>query len=348
MEFSAEMIAAYLGGEVVGDPAATVRTIAKIEEGTEGALAFLSNPKYETHLYTSRASIVIVNRDFQPQQEVSATLIKVEDAYGSFARLLDLYMENKPRKTGISSLAFVDPSASVGENVYLGEFAVVGRNVTVGNNVQIYPQAYIGDNVVLGDDTIVYAGAKIYEDCRIGSHVTIHSGAVIGADGFGFAPQENGEFKKIPQIGNVLIEDWVEIGANTTVDRATMGSTVIKRGAKLDSQLQVGHNAVIGENSVFAAQVGIAGSTKVGRNCMFGGQVGIAGHLTIADRTQLASKTGISNSIRKEGQVYMGYPGFPASAFQRSFIVMKQLPDLRNTVLKLEKELAALKEKLSE
>lgn len=348
MEFTAEMIAGFLGGEIVGNPAAKVWTIAKIEEGQDGALAFLSNPKYEHFIYETKATIVMVNKDFEPQQPVSATMIKVADAYAAFARLLDLYMANKPRKTGISTLAFVSPSATVGENAYVGEFAVIGENVTIGKNAQIYPQVYVGDNVKIGDDVILYPGVKIYEECVLGNHVTLHGGVVIGADGFGFAPQPNGEFKKIPQIGNVILEDWVEIGANTCVDRATMGSTIVHRGVKLDNLIQIAHNVQVGENCVFASQVGVAGSVKIGRNCMFGGQVGVSGHISIADRVQVASQSGIANNVKNEGEVLMGYPAYHASSYQRSFAVFKSLPEMRMTLAKLEKEVAKLKASIGE
>lgn len=348
MEFTAEMIAGFLGGEIVGDPAAKVSTIAKIEEGSEGALAFLSNPKYEQYIYDTKASIVIVNKTFKAQKEISATLIKVDDAYASFAKLLDLYMSNKPRKSGIAPQAFVSASATVGENAYIGEFAVIGEDVKIGKNAQIYPQVYVGDNVTIGDDVILYPGVKIYEGCVIGNQVIIHGGAIIGADGFGFAPQENGEYKKIPQIGNVVIEDWVEIGANACVDRATMGSTIIKRGVKLDDLVMIAHNVQIGENTVFASQVGIAGSTKVGKNCMFGGQVGVAGHITIADKVLIASQSGIAHSVKKEGETLMGSPAYHSSSYQRAAIAFKSLPDMRVALSRLEKEVERLKALIKE
>ncbi len=348
MEFTAEMIAGFLGGEVVGDPAAKVRTIAKIEEGKPGALAFLSNPKYEPYLYDTEATIVMVNRSFVPQRPVKATLVKVDDAYAAFAGLLDLYAAHKPRRSGISSQAFVSPSARVPEDAYIGEFAWIGENVSIGKNAQIYPQVYIGDNVRIGDDAILYPGVKIYEECVLGNHVTLHAGVVIGADGFGFAPQENGEFKKIPQIGNVVLEDWVEIGANTCVDRATMGSTVVRRGVKLDNLIQIAHNVQVGENCVFASQVGIAGSTKIGRQCMFGGQVGVAGHITVADGVKVASQSGIANTVKTPGDTLMGSPAYRASSYQRAFAVYKTLPEMRSKLAALEKEVARMKEALGE
>ena len=341
MEFSAEMIAAYLGGEIVGNTQTTVSTFAKIEEGHPGALSFLANPKYEHYIYDTQSSIVIVNNDFKPQHEVKATMIKVEDAYGSFAKLLELYAAHKPRRTGISDKADIAPDANVGCNCYIGAFSVIETGATIGDNVYIYPNAYIGAGVTVGDNTILYAGVKVYEGCRIGRNVIVHAGAVIGADGFGFAPQEDGCYSKIPQIGNVVIEDDVEIGANTCIDRATMGSTIIHRGVKLDNLIQIGHNVVIGENTVSASQVGVAGTSKVGRHCMLGGQVGIAGHLTIGDNVQIGSKSGISNNI-PDGTVYFGYPALPISRYHRANAVFRNLPELSKTVYRLEKQMAEL------
>ncbi len=345
MEFTAELIAGYLGGEIAGDPKAAVSTFAKIEEAKPGALAFLANPKYEHYLYNTQATVVIVNKSFTPSAPVAATMIRVEDAYSCFAKLLELYAANKPQKKGISPLASVHETASIGEEAYIGEYAVIGENVRTGKNCKIYPQVYIGDRVTLGDGVTLYPGVKIYEECRIGDNVTIHAGSVIGADGFGFAPDEKGEFHKIPQIGNVLIENDVEIGANTCIDRATMGSTVIHRGVKLDNLIQIGHNVAIGANTVAASQVGIAGSTKVGAGCMMGGQVGIAGHLTIGNGVKLASKSGISNSI-PDGETYMGSPSMPGIKYHRSYAVFRNLPDLSSKVRRLEKELERLKAEL--
>ena len=345
MEFTAELIAGYLGGEIAGDPKAAVSTFAKIEEAKPGALAFLANPKYEHYLYNTQATVVIVNKSFTPSAPVAATMIRVEDAYSCFAKLLELYAANKPQKKGISPLASVHETASIGEEAYIGEYAVIGENVRTGKNCKIYPQVYIGDRVTLGDGVTLYPGVKIYEECRIGDNVTIHAGSVIGADGFGFAPDEKGEFHKIPQIGNVLIENDVEIGANTCIDRATMGSTVIHRGVKLDNLIQIGHNVAIGANTVAASQVGIAGSTKVGSDCMMGGQVGIAGHLTIGNGVKLASKSGISNNI-PDGETYMGSPSMPGIKYHRSYAVFRNLPDLSSKVRRLEKELERLKAEL--
>ena len=345
MEFTAELIAGYLGGEVAGDPQATVSTFAKIEEAKPGALAFLANPKYEHYIYGTEASIVIVNKSFEPTAPVAATMIRVEDAYSCFAKLLELYVANKPQKIGVSPLASIHETASVGEGAYVGEYAVIGKGVRTGRNCKIYPQTYLGDNVRIGDNVTLYPGVKIYEGCRIGNDVTIHAGSVIGADGFGFAPDENGVFHKIPQIGNVRIEDEVEIGANTCIDRATMGSTVIHRGVKLDNLIQIGHNVTIGADTVAASQVGIAGSSKVGTGCMMGGQVGIAGHLTIGDKVSIASKSGISNSI-PDGETYMGSPAMPGIKYHRAHAVFRNLPDLSYKVRQLEKELVKLKAEL--
>ncbi|MCC8018819.1 MAG: UDP-3-O-(3-hydroxymyristoyl)glucosamine N-acyltransferase [Rikenellaceae bacterium] len=343
MEFTAEMIAGFLGGEVAGDPTARVNTIAKIEEGTEGALSFLSNPKYEPYVYDSGASVIIVNRTFEPQRPVRATLVKVDDAYGCFAKLLEMYAASKPRKTGISEKAHISPSATLGEDCYVGEFAVISDGVTVGVGCSIYPQVYLGDRVTLGDNVTLHPGVKIYEECVIGNNVTIHAGAVIGADGFGFAPNPSGGYDKIPQLGNVVIGDNADIGANTCIDRATMGSTRIAAGVKLDNLIQVGHNVEIGENTVSAAQVGIAGSTKVGRGCMFGGQVGISGHIRIGDGVQIGSQSGIAKGIA-DGEVMMGSPAMPASRHHRVAAVTRSLPELSATVHDLARKVARLTE----
>ncbi len=342
MEFTANLIAGQLGGEVVGDGNAKVNTFAKIEEGHPGALSFLANPKYEHYLYTTRSSVVIVNDSFTPSQPVSATLIRVPDAYACFAKLLELYVSTLPKKRGISTKASIAESASLGADCYVGDFAVIGEKSTVGDGCQIYPQVWIGDGVRIGRNVKLYAGVKIYDGCVLGDNVTLHAGCVIGADGFGFAPTADGTYSKIPQIGNVVIEDDVEIGANTCVDRATMGSTIIHRGVKLDNLIQVAHNVVIGEHTVCAAQVGIAGTSKVGAHCMVGGQVGISGHLTVGDRVQLASKSGITNNV-PDGMVMMGLPALPGLKFHRAHAIFRNLPELSQRVSQLEKELNALK-----
>lgn len=337
MEFTAEMIAAFLGGEIVGNPGATVSTFAKIEEGHQGALSFLSNPKYEHYIYDTDSSAVIVNKSFEPKGAVKATMIKVDDAYSSFAKLLELYAEHKADKRGISPKSDISESAVMGADCYVGAFTVIENGVRVGNNVKIYPNAYIGDNVTIGNNVIIFAGVKIYEGCCVGSNVIIHAGAVIGADGFGFAPKEDGTYSKIPQIGNVVIEDNVEIGANTCVDRATMGSTKICQGTKLDNLIQIGHNAVIGENTVFAAQVGVAGTSRVGNNCMFGGQVGVVGHVSVGNNVQVGSQSGITRSV-PDNETWFGYPALPVSKYHRANAVFRNLPELSKMIYALDKQ----------
>lgn len=344
MQFTAEIIAGFLNGTIEGDPQATVSTVSKIEEAQQGSLAFLSNPKYEEYLYTTQASIVIVNQDLELKHGVSSTLVRVENAYKAFASLLDLYVASKPKKSGIRPLAYIPESACVAEDVYVGEYAVLGENVKIGKGSQIYPQVYVGDNVTIGENVKLYSGVKVYQECVIGNNVTVHSGTVVGGDGFGFAPTEDGSFQKIPQIGNVVIEDDVEIGANSCIDRATMGSTVIKRGVKLDNLIQIGHNVVVGENTVMAAQCGIAGSTKIGRNVMMGGQVGVVGHLSIADNVKVGSQSGIGHDVTKEGEVLLGSPAMNGLQNHRVQAILKQLPELRATILSTAKEVKKLTE----
>lgn len=344
MEFTAEMIAGFLHGEVVGDGGAKVSTVAKIEEGHQGALSFLSNPKYEHFVYDSDSSIIIVNKSFEPKHPVKATLVRVEDAYGCFAKLLELYAASKPQKTGISDKASISESAELGSDCYVGDFAVIGEGVRAGNNCRIYPQCYVGDRVRMGDNVTLYPGVKIYEECVIGNNVVINSGSVIGADGFGWAPGADGKYSKIPQLGNVVIEDNVDIGANTCIDRAMMGSTRIKEGVKLDNLIQIGHNCVIGEDTACAAQVGIAGSSKLGRNCMVGGQVGITGHITLGDKVMVGSKSGISKNV-PDGQALMGYPAQQIMKFNRSNAVYRNLPQLSADVDKLKKQMLELLDK---
>jgi len=347
MEFKAQSIADFLGGTVEGDVDAIVTDVAKIEEGRPGTLAFLSNPKYNKYLYETEATIVIVNQDFEPEAEVGPTLIRVQDAYKAFASLLELYQQAKGNKSGIENPSFIDASAKVGNDVYVGAFAYVGKNVRIGNHVKIYPQVYVGDNSSIGDDSILYAGVKIYEDCKIGEACIIHAGAVIGADGFGFAPMEDGTYKKIPQVGNVILEDNVEIGANTTIDCATMGSTIIRKGTKIDDLVMIAHNVEIGENTVMASQTGIAGSTKVGSNCMFGGQVGVAGHITIGDHVNLGAMSGVNNSI-KSNRTVLGAPAMDIAQAAKVFAVFRNLPSLREQVIDLGKQIAQIKTKLEE
>lgn len=339
MEFRVTEIAAFLKGEIVGDVNVTVSNVSKIEAGEPGTLAFLANPKYENHLYTTRASVVLVNRSFVPKQPVSATLIKVDDAYQAFASLLDLYVQAKmAAKTGVEQPSYTDESATLGRNIYIGAFAYIGKNVKIGENTKIYPQVYVGDNVTIGSDCIVFAGAKIYEDTQIGNRCIIHAGAVIGSDGFGFAPLNDGSYKKIHQIGNVIVEDDVEIGANTTVDCATMGSTIIRKGVKLDNLIQIAHNCEIGENTVMAAQTGIAGSSKIGNNCMFGGQSGVAGHITIGNRVNVGAQSGILKPVPDHSQIW-GTPAINLLEQTKALVVFRELPKLRNEIFRLKKEI---------
>ena len=293
MKFTATQIAGILEGDIVGDPDVEVSKLAKIEEGTKGTLTFLANPKYTQYIYSTKASITIVNKDFNPENELNTTLIKVEDAYKSFSKLLEYYNQIKMNKTGIEQPSFISESSSYGENAYIGAFSYVGDNVNIGNNVKIYPNSYIGDNVSIGNNVLIFSGAKIYSECIIGNNCVINSGVIIGADGFGFVPNEKGEYNKVPQTGNVILEDNVDIGAATTIDRATLGSTIIRKGVKLDNQIQIAHNVEIGKNTVIAAQTGIAGSTKIGENCQIGGQVGFAGHLTIGNNVKIQAQSGI-------------------------------------------------------
>jgi UDP-3-O-[3-hydroxymyristoyl] glucosamine N-acyltransferase len=346
MEFKAQIIADFLGGTIEGDVNATVTDVAKIEEGRPGTLAFLSNPKYNKYLYNTEATIVIVNQDMLLEAEVKATLIRVPDAYKAFASLLELYQQAKGNKVGIENPSFIDGSATLGNDLYCGAFAYIGKNVRIGNHVKIYPHTYIGDNSVIGDNTILFSGVKIYEDTRIGQACVLHSGAVIGSDGFGFAPMEDGTYKKIPQVGNVILEDLVEIGANTTIDCATMGSTIIRKGTKIDNLVQIAHNVEIGENTVMASQTGIAGSTKVGSNCMFGGQVGVAGHITIGDHVNLGAMSGVNNSIKSDRTV-LGAPAMDIAQAAKVFAVFRNLPQLREQVIDLEKQVAQLKKSLN-
>ena len=304
------------------------------------SLTFLANPKYEHFIYTTQSSVVIVNKSFNPAKPLSATLIRVDDAYNALAKLLQIYEAMLPQKSGIEQPSFIDKSAKLGDEVYIGAFAYIGEKVTIGNNVRIYPQVYIGDGVSIADNSIIYAGAKIYKGCKIGANCIVHSGAIIGSDGFGFAPTEDGGFEKIPQIGIVVLEDNVEVGSNTTIDRATMGATIIGKGTKLDNLIQIAHNVEIGTNSVLAAQTGIAGSTKIGNRVMFGGQVGVAGHLKIADGVKLAAQTGVGKSITKEGSVQMGAPSFEAMQYNKAYVVFRKLPELKAKIDELEKQLS--------
>ncbi len=343
MEFTAKQIASFLSGEIEGNPDVSVNTLSKIEEGMTGSLTFLSNPKYTAYIYTTQASIVLVNRDFIAEQPISATLIRVVDAYQSLAVLLTMVSQSKSKKTGIDPQTSIASSATLGENLYVGAFTVIGENSRIGNNTQLHQQVYIGDGVRIGTDCIIYQGAKIMDDCVVGNGCILQPGAIVGADGFGFAPQNAGDYQKIPQIGIVILEDNVEIGANTTIDRATMGSTIIRKGVKLDNLIQVGHNVEIGDNTVIAAQTGIAGSTKVGKGCMIGGQVGMAGHLHVADGAMIGAQSGLSNSLLDVSNPVFGTPAINHKKFARSYAVFKQLPDLNIEISKLRKEIEALK-----
>ncbi|WP_028891925.1 UDP-3-O-(3-hydroxymyristoyl)glucosamine N-acyltransferase [Tenacibaculum sp. 47A_GOM-205m] len=342
MKFTAKQIADILEGEIVGNPEAEVSKLSKIEEGTLGSLTFLSNPKYNSYIYSTKASVAIVNKSFVPEKEIETTLIKVENAYKSFSKLLEFYNEVKNNKVGRENPHFMADSVTIGDNEYIGAYAYIGENVVLGNNVKIYPNSYIGDNVVIGDNTVVFAGVKIYSETIIGKNCKIHSGTVIGADGFGFAPDENGEYKAIPQIGNVIIEDNVDVGSNSTIDRATLGSTIIRKGVKLDNHIQIAHNVEIGKNTVIASQTGIAGSTKIGENCMIGGQVGIVGHITIGNNVKIQAQAGIGKSL-KDGEVVQGSPAFGYSDYSKSYVHFKNLPKLASTIHKIEKELNAQK-----
>ena len=327
MKFTAAQIAGILEGEVIGNPDAVVFKLAKIEEGTKGSLTFLANPKYVNFIYTTQATITIVNNDFVPENELATTLIKVDDAYQSFSKILEYYNQVKLMKSGIEQPSVISENLTYGEQLYLGSFSYVGKNVTIGNNVKIYPNCFIGDNVSIGDNCIFFAGVKIYSETEIGNNCNFHSGCVVGSDGFGFAPTEEGTYNKIPQIGNVIIEDDVEIGANTTIDRATLGITLIRKGVKLDNHIQIAHNVEIGENTVIAAQTGIAGSTKIGSNCLIGGQVGIAGHLTIGNNVRVQAQSGIGKNIA-DGEIIQGSPAFNYSDFSKSYVHFRNLPKI--------------------
>lgn len=345
MEFTVATIAGFLKGEIEGNPEIKVNTVAKIEEGFAGALSFLANPKYEQYIYTTKSSVVLVNKSFVPSSPIEATLIKVENAYDAFATLLRLVDQSRPKKKGIHSTAIIEKSSKIGNDVYIGPYAYIGENCIIGDGCSVYPQVYIGDGTRLGNNTTIYSGVKIYHECQIGEGCIIHSGTVIGSDGFGFAPQSENEFMKIPQLGNVVLEDHVEIGANVTIDRATMGSTVIRRGVKLDNLIQIGHNVEVGENTVMASQTGISGSTKIGKNCMFGGQVGLAGHIKIANGTKIGAQAGILSEIKEENTAIIGTPAIEIKNFMRSSILFKKLPELSKKIDTLEKELESLKKK---
>ncbi len=336
MEFTASQIANLLEGEVEGNPDIAVHKLAKIEEGEKGSLTFLANPKYTHYIYSTEASITIVNKDFVPEQELSTTLIKVDDAYKSFSRLLEYYNQVKLNKSGLESPVYISETATYGENFYLGAFSYLGNNVVIGDNVKVYPNVYIGDNVTIGNDVVVFAGAKIYSESVIGNRCVIHSGAIIGADGFGFTPNDNGEYSKVPQTGNVILEDNVDVGAGTTIDRATLGSTILRKGVKLDNQIQIAHNVEIGENTAIAAQTGVAGSTKIGKNCLIGGQVGIVGHITIGDRVKIQAQSGIGRNV-KDDEVLQGSPALNYGDYNKSYVHFKNLPKIVSKINEIDK-----------
>ncbi len=337
MKFKAKQIAEIIEGTVDGNPDAEVFELAKIEDATEGSLTFLSNPKYNSYIYSTSASITIVKEDFHFEEKISTTLIRVKDPYKAFSTLLEYYNQVKLNKSGIEEPNFISDSAEYGENIYLGAFTYLGKNVKIGNDVKIYPNCYIGDNVVIGDNTLIFAGVKIYSETVIGNECVLHGGVVIGADGFGFNPDDSGAYSKVPQIGNVIIEDKVDIGAGTTIDRATLGSTIIRKGVKLDNQIQIAHNVEIGENTAIAAQTGIAGSTKIGKNCLIGGQVGIAGHLIIGDRVKVQAQSGIGKNIQDD-EMIQGSPSFGYGDFNKSYVHFKNLPKIIDRLNQLEKK----------
>ncbi len=337
MKFTAKQIAEILEGTVEGKPDTEVFKLAKIEDAAEGSLTFLSNPKYNSYIYSTNASVTIVKEDFQFEEKISTTLIRVKDPYKAFSTLLEYYNQVKLNKSGIEEPNFISDSAAYGENFYLGAFTYLGKNVKIGNDVKIYPNCYIGDNVIIGDNTLIFAGVKIYSETLIGNSCVIHGGVVIGADGFGFNPDDTGEYSKVPQIGNVIIEDKVDIGAGTTIDRATLGSTIIRKGVKLDNQIQIAHNVEIGENTAIAAQTGIAGSTKIGKNCLIGGQVGIAGHLIIGDRVKVQAQSGIGKNIQDD-EMIQGSPSFGYGDFNKSYVHFKNLPKIVDRLNQLEKK----------
>ncbi len=346
MKFSAKQIAEFIHGTIEGDANVTVEDISKIEEGREKTLSFLANPKYTKYIYDTKSSIVIVNKDLKLERKVQATLIRVENAYASFAGLLTV-VEQATRgkeKTGIDPLAYVDKSAKIGENVYIAPFVYIGENVQIGNNTKIYPQAYISENVKIGKNTVIASGVKVYHNCEIGDDCIIHAGTIVGSDGFGFAPNDGKDYTKVPQVGNVIIKDKVEIGANTTIDRATIGSTIINKGVKLDNLIQIAHNVELGENTVIAAQTGVSGSTKIGKDCMIGGQVGIVGHVKLADEVKIGAQSGVSSGIKEKGTIIFGSPAQPIRNYQRSAILFKQLPQLNGRIKELENKIAELTE----
>ncbi|NQY66860.1 MAG: UDP-3-O-(3-hydroxymyristoyl)glucosamine N-acyltransferase [Flavobacteriales bacterium] len=343
MEFQAKEIAEMLQGRVDGDPNISVSTLSKIEEGVEGAISFLANMQYEPHIYTTKASVIVVNEDFKPDKEISATLIRVKSAYESFAQLLSYFDPNQRKESGIAPSAVIEENAEIDSSTYIGACVVVEKGASIGKNSKIHAQVFIGEDVSIGDSTIIYPGAKIMHRCVIGNDVIIHPGVIIGGDGFGFAPNSENNYQKVPQIGNVIIEDHVEIGSNVTIDRATLGSTIIRKGVKLDNLIQVAHNVEIGDNTVIAAQTGIAGSTKIGKDCMIGGQAGFIGHLKIANKVMVAAQSGVGKSVEKEGEILIGSPAITKGDYGRAMVNTKKVPKLEDQIKKLKQELENLK-----
>jgi len=343
MEFSAKNIANFLNGKLEGDANVIVNSISKIEDGKKGSLTFLANPKYTNYIYTTNASIVLVDNNFKAEKKIKSTLIKVENPYVALASLLELYDKQKKEIVGIDKLAFISETAKIGDNVYIGAFAYISNSVKIGSNVKISPQVFLGENVEIDDNCVLNPGVKIYQDTKIGKNCIIHAGTVIGSDGFGFAPKKNNDYQKIPQIGNVIIEDDVEIGANVTIDRATIGSTIIRKGVKLDNLIQVGHNVEIGENTVISAHTAIAGSTKLGKDIMVGGQVGFAGHLSVADGVKIGGQSGIHSNVKKENDVICGSPAISINEYRKSSAIFRSLPEMRKKIAELENQLNELK-----
>ncbi|QMU64309.1 MAG: UDP-3-O-(3-hydroxymyristoyl)glucosamine N-acyltransferase [Flavobacteriaceae bacterium] len=345
MKFTAQQIAGILEGVVVGNPEEEVSKLSKIEEGEKGTLTFLSNPKYNQYLYSTNASVIIINKSMELEKDVTATLIKVDNAYESFSKLLEFYNEVKKNKSGREKPYFLSASTKIGINEYIGAFTYIGDNVSIGDNVKIYPNTYIADNVTIGDNCTIFSGVKIYSETQIGNHCTIHANCVIGSDGFGFIPNEKGEYKAVPQTGNVIIEDHVDIGSGSTIDRATLGATIIREGVKLDNQIQIAHNVEIGKNTIIAAQTGVAGSTKIGSNCMIGGQVGIVGHLTLGNNIRIQAQSGITKNL-KDNEIVQGTPAFGYSDFNKSYVYFRNLPKIAASINKMQKELQLKNEKL--
>lgn len=341
MKFTAEQIAGIIDGDVVGNKDIEVSGLSKIEEGEKGTLSFLANMKYAEYIYSTSASIVIVGKDFEPTKPLqeTLTLIKVEDAYSCFAKLLEVYNQMRTKQPKIETPSFISDSAEIGKDLYLGAFAYIGDGAKIGNNVKIYPNAFIGENAEIGDNTVVNPGASVYADCKVGKNCILHSGCIVGADGFGFSPDENGEFKKVPQIGNVIVEDFVEIGSNATIDRATLGSTYLRRGVKLDNLVHIAHNVDVGRNSALAAQAGVAGSTKIGENCMIGGQAGISGHIKIANKTSIVAQSGVPGNIKKSDRILMGSPGIDIEDFKKSYFGFRKLPYILKKLRELENKI---------